>query len=169
MFYFLLRKYYKLKPEFLGFLYKLLFSNKNLIIGKNFVCDAFPKITLDKYCVLHIGNDVIFRRDVEIRVHNKSKVIIGNKCRVDRGVRILSSNESNVVLGDNVRVGLYSVFNGGDSIFIQENTLISGFVYLQTSMHNYHGDKAIQLNGYFHDIIKIAMLRGTQNLVDILN
>jgi acetyltransferase-like isoleucine patch superfamily enzyme len=151
MFYPLLKFFYDKKPIILGRLYKVLFSNKNLIIGKNFKCDTFPKITLDKDAKIYLGDNLIFRRNVEIRTHQNSKLTIADNCRVDRGVRILSTNSSHIEISFGVRIGLYSVFNGGDSIFIGKNTLISGFVYLQTSMHNYFEQgKNIQEQGYTH-------------------
>ncbi|WP_127136072.1 acyltransferase [Flagellimonas oceanensis] len=156
MFVALLSKYYSIKARILGFLVKLLFSGGRITIGKNFACDSIPRIIIDKNARLVIGDNVIFRRNVEIRCHNSSKISIGGNCRIDRGVRILSANESNVSLGYKCRVGLYTVFNGGDNIEIGENTLISGFVYLQTSMHNYEGDGNINAQGYQHAPIKLG-------------
>lgn len=145
-----LRWYYSFKPKLMGFLYKSLFAHKYLIIGSNFQCYTFPKILLDKTAKIKIGNNVILRRNVEIRAHGASKLIIENDCRIDRGVRLLSANTSKLILKKGVRIGLYSVFNGGDSITVGEKSLISGFVYLQTSMHNYKGKGSIQSQGYAH-------------------
>ena len=92
----------------------------------------------------------MLRRNVELRAHGQSEINIGDRCRIDRGVRILSANEASIELEDGVRIGLYSVFNGGDSIFVGEKSLISGFVYIQTSMHNYKGEGTIQSQGYSH-------------------
>ncbi len=150
MFFSVLQYFYRIKPILLGKVFKLLFSGKRLKIGKNFQCDTFPKTLINKDAFVEIGNDVIFRRNIEIRAHNGSVLKIGNKCRIDRGVRLLSNNKSELVLEEGVRIGLYSVFNGGDSIFVGKNTLISGFVYLQTSMHNYQGEGDIQHQGYNH-------------------
>ncbi len=137
-------------PKCLGLLFKALFAHKNLQIGSNFTCDSFPKVLLDKDAKISIGHNVIFRRNVEIRAHGKSELVIGDDCRIDRGVRILAANSAKLELGEGVRVGLYSVFNGGDSISIGKKSLISGFVYLQTSMHNYKGTETIQSQGYDH-------------------
>lgn len=143
-------------PSLLGFLTKLIYQRKNVSFKGNFKCDSIPKILIDNDSNLRIGKDVIFRRNVEIRVHNKAEIFIHNNVKIDRGVRLLSTNNSHIVLGEGVRIGLYSVFNGGDSIEIGSSTLISGFVYVQTSMHG-HKDKTslIQKQGYFHSPIKI--------------
>jgi acetyltransferase-like isoleucine patch superfamily enzyme len=100
---------------------------------------------------LEIGNNVEFRRSIEIRVHGQSNIKIGDNCRIDRGVRLLSNNDAEISLGTGTKVGLYSIFNGGDSIFIGRKCLISGFVYLQTSMHGFvEKTKSIQEQGYKH-------------------
>ncbi len=156
MFYSLARLYYRIVPKLKGWLFKFLFAHKRLVIGKNFKCDSFPKVLLDKSAHIKIGDNVLFRRNVELRAHGESKLEISENCRIDRGVRILSANNARIHLQNGVRVGLYSVFNGGDSIEIGKKSLISGFVYLQTSMHNYQGSAEIQDQGYIHGPVKLG-------------
>lgn len=152
----LLQWYYKNRPKFLGLVFKLLFSHKQLVVGKNFQCDTMPKVLLDKSAHIQIGDNVIFRRNVEIRAHGNSKLRIDDFCRIDRGVRLLAANDAILHLQKGVRVGLYTVFNGGDSISVGQKVLISGFVYLQTSMHNYKGKGSIQSQGYAHQPIRLG-------------
>lgn len=150
MFY-LLQIYKSFKPKLLGWTFRLIcIGSKRVRVGGNFQCNGFPNVTIDKGCYLEIGKGVLLRRGVEIRVHGKSRIEIGNNCRIDRGVRLLSSNSSTIIIGDGTRIGLYSVFNGGDSIHIGEKVLISGFVYLQTSMHNHSKNLNVQEQGYSH-------------------
>lgn len=153
---FLLPTYYDLRPKIIGFLVKLFFSGGRISIGKNFKCDSFPKLQIDKNAKLIIGNNVIFRRNVELRSHNEAVINIGDDNRIDRGVRILAANKSKIQLGYKCRIGLYTVFNGGDAISLGENTLVSGFVYLQTSMHNYKSSGVIQNQGYEHQPIVLG-------------
>ena len=146
-----LYKYFKDKtPQWRGLFFKLFFQSAQLKIGKNFKCDTFPDLTITQNGKITIGDNVLLRRNVELRAHQHSHIFIGDNIRIDRGVRILSTNESTIQLKDGVRIGLYTVFNGGDSIHVGENTLISGFVYLQTSMHRYKGEGLIQKQGYDH-------------------
>lgn len=136
--------------KWIAFKFRLIFQRKNIKIGRNFQCDSFPTIIVEPTAQLSIGNDVIFRKDVEIRVHGISTLIIGSNVRVDRGTRLLSSNKAKLEIGDGTRIGLLSVFNGGDNITVGKKCLISGFVYLQTSMHRHGVDKSIQDQGYDH-------------------
>lgn len=146
----------KIKPLLNFLLVKILYSSKRINIGKNVRFDSFPRIIVDKNCKLNIGNNTEFRRNVEIRSHGVSKINIGSNVKIDRGVRILAANESVININNHAKIGLYSVLNGGDSIKIGEKTLISGFVYLQTSMHNYtKKDAFVQDQGFTHAPVSI--------------
>jgi acetyltransferase-like isoleucine patch superfamily enzyme len=139
------------RPAWCAFLTRVFYTGSRVKIGSNFRTDSIPRIIIDKGCRLTIGNDVEFRRNLEIRVHGNSQVIIGNKTRIDRGVRILSANKANITISDGARIGLYSVFNGGDSISVGKKALVSGYVYLQTSMHGYASKgEFVQDQGYSH-------------------
>lgn len=139
------------RPKFSAFLSGLLYRGARVTIGKNFLADSVPRIIVDKEASLNIGDNVELKRNVEIRVHGSAKVIIGNNVRLDRGVRILAANNSTISVGKGTRIGLYTVMNGGDSITIGNKVLISGFVYLQTSMHGFaHKGVGIQDQGYEH-------------------
>lgn len=139
-----------IKPVLAGFLTRILYSGGSVSIGRNFKSDSIPRIIIDKSAKLVIGDGVQFRRNVEIRVHGNAVIYIGDNCRIDRGVRLLAANKAVIKLEKGVRVGLYTVFNGGDSVHIGEQSLISGFVYIQTSMHKYEGGGDIQKQGYNH-------------------
>lgn len=145
------------RPRWNAFLTRLLYANARVSFGKGLRCDSIPKIMIDKKARLRIGDKVELRRDVEIRVHQEAELSIGDKVRIDRGVRLLATNQAKLQLEDGVRVGMYAVFNGGDSIRVGAKSLISGFVYLQTSMHGFK-DKtlAVQNQGYDHAPIELA-------------
>lgn len=138
------------KSVFLGKLTRFLYSAPNVKIGKNFTTDTIPEIMVEPHSRLLIGDDVTIRQNVELRVHGNALLRIEDWVRVDRGVRLLANNQATVSLGENTRVGLYSVFNGGDTISIGKKCLISGHVYVQTSMHRHAVGKFIQDQGYDH-------------------
>jgi acetyltransferase-like isoleucine patch superfamily enzyme len=143
------------KPKWKGYLFKLCYAGSRIKVGSNFRCDTFPDVQITQNGKLTIGNDVLLRRDVEIRTHNDSQIEIGNKCRIDRGVRILAANEATIKIQEGARIGLYAILSGGDSITIGKKSLISGFVYLQTSMHRYKGYGSIQEQGFDHAPVKL--------------
>lgn len=140
----------KFKPKFCAWLFRIAVSGKKVKIGKNFRCDTFPEIFITENGKLEIGDNVIFKRNVEVRVHKNAFMKIGSNSMIDRGVRLLATNSSQFILEDSVRVGMYSVFNGGDSITIKEKTGLSGFVYIQTSLHQNKLGEEIRSQGYIH-------------------
>ena len=144
----------RLRSNFIPLLYgqltRLIYHGSNIIIGQGLRCDSIPTITVDPDSKLLIGDNVVIRKDVELRSHGKSTLAIGTNVRLDRGIRLLSSNNATVSVGDGSRIGLYSVVNGGDSITIGERCLISGFVYLQSSMHRHAKGVYMQDQGYDH-------------------
>jgi acetyltransferase-like isoleucine patch superfamily enzyme len=147
---------FSIKPKILGWLSRLLYLRSNVKFGKNFTCDSVPRIFVDSNAKLFIGDEVQFRKDVELRAHGHSSIKINSEVRVDRGVRILSANEALINIGDRTAIGLYSVLNGGDDISLGKACLISGFVYLQTSMHKYEKGDYIKDQGYTHSPIKLG-------------
>jgi acetyltransferase-like isoleucine patch superfamily enzyme len=141
----------RFRPWFYALLTRIVYSDKSIEFGKKFRCDGIPRILIDPGCKLAIGNEVEFRRNVEIRIHQGAQIIIGSNIRLDRGVRILSTNNSVIKIEDFVRIGLYTVMNGGADISIGQKSLVSGFVYLQTSMHGYADrEMTVQDQGYVH-------------------
>jgi len=100
--------------------------------------------------MLNIAQHVQFRRNVEIRAHGESSIFISENVRIDRDVRLLATNKAKLSIGKRTAIGLNSVFNGGEDICIGEACLISGFVYLQTSMHNFERNSFIRDQGFTH-------------------
>ncbi|MBL7858473.1 MAG: hypothetical protein JNM57_12350 [Cyclobacteriaceae bacterium] len=138
-------------PAWNAILTRVVYAGARVKIGRNFRTDSIPKILVDPKASVHIGENVEFRRNVEIRAHGSSMVVIENNIRIDRGVRLLAANAAVIEIKSGARIGLYSVINGGDSIRIGHKALISGFVYLQTSMHGYKSkEQAVQDQGYDH-------------------
>ena len=62
----------------------MLFSRKNIIINKGFLCDSIPRIIIDKNANLLIQKNVYFRNDVEVRAHKTSKIIIYKNVKLAR-------------------------------------------------------------------------------------
>lgn len=145
------------RPKIVTWLTKILYTGKNIQFGKNLRIDSVPRIIVGKNSQLKIGNNVEIRRNVEIRAHINSVITIEDNVKIDRGVRLLSTNQAKIHIQKGARIGLYSVFNGGDSITIGEKSLISGFVYIQTSNHGFsQRTTSIQDQGYEHAPITIG-------------
>lgn len=147
----------RIAPTLQARLARLLYAGPNISIGEAFKCDGIPRCLVDQSAQIKIGKNVEFREGVEIRAHNSARIVIDDDVRIDRGVRILAANDSEVRVSTGARIGLYSVLNGGASIHVGHKCLISGFVYLQTSMHRTaDSDSAIRDQGYEHGAVQIS-------------
>ncbi|CAA6813609.1 MAG: Unknown protein [uncultured Sulfurovum sp.] len=134
------------------FFLKLKFRKK-IKIGKNIKLSIFVKINITEQGLLVIEDNSIIKSDVEIRVHKNAKVFLNKNIKLDNGVRIIASNNATVNIGDRTKIGYFTVINAGDSLSIGRNCLISGFVYLQTSMHKHRQGMNIQDQGFDHSPI----------------
>ncbi|GAA4348877.1 acyltransferase [Kangiella taiwanensis] len=140
--------------SFIIHLYLKLRFGKRLVIGKKVVFKSLPTLIISKDSSIVLSEEVIIGKMVELRATRGSTLILGKFVKLDTLVRVIATNKADIVIGDFTRVGIGSVFNGGGKINIGNNTLISGYVYIQTSMHNYLGDDKIQNQGYsYGDII----------------
>ena len=145
------------RASYCALMTRLWYGAGNVTVGARFRADGVPRILVDRGASLEIGDDVEFRDGVEIRVHGTARVVIGNRVRIDRGVRILAANDASVTIDADTRIGLYSVLNGGDSIYVGTGVLVSGFVYLQTSMHAHEAlSTQIRDQGYIHAPVSIG-------------
>lgn len=143
-------------PSIYSMATRFLYECSNVSLGAGLRADGIPRCIVDPGSRVSIGKEVELRKGVEIRCHGNSSIEIGDGCRIDRGVRILASNNAKIRIGSGTRIGLYSVFNGGDSINIGRDVLISGFVYLQTSQHRFSDrNRAIRDQGYYHAPLSI--------------
>lgn len=156
MFRFIIYRYRSFKLFLNRLIVKIIYSDGQFSVGRNFQTPRIPTITITDKAKIKIGDNVLIRKDVELRAHKNSILEIGNNCRIDRGVRILATNNAHIKIADGTRIGLYSVLNGGDSITIGNKSLVSGFVYLQTSMHKHGKADNIQDQGFSHKEIVLG-------------
>lgn len=135
---------------------KLICSGSDISIGKNAECFGVPSLKITDGATITIGDNVVIKKGVEIRAHKSAKIKIGNNCKIDDGVRIIATNGSTVHIGNGSKIGFHSVLNGGGGIEIGNLTSLYGFVYIQSSSHNFKGDAPIKKQGFSHGRVKIG-------------
>lgn len=119
-----------------SFIVKLIFKLRGIKVGKNFYVEQTPLLRiLGKANNIQIGDNVKFVGQVELKVRENGKIVIEDNCKIDQNVRLIAANDALLKIGRNTGVGAYSIFNCGTDVIIGEKTLISGFVYLQSSNH----------------------------------
>ena len=123
-----------------SFLFKFFLKYKGATIGKNFECESFPKLTLinTKILNLKIGNNVKIVGKIEIKQRSNSSIIFENNSKIDQGVRIIVANNSKFKLGNGSRIMFYSQINCGESIYIGDNTGISSYCTITSSLHKHY-------------------------------
>jgi acetyltransferase-like isoleucine patch superfamily enzyme len=134
--------------------YKIKFGKK-LKLSKGTLLPSNIELIIDETSTIVIEEGVVIRDLVELRATRGSLLHISKNCKIDRFVRIIATNGHDILIGDNARIGIGSVLNGGESITVGKNCLISGYVYLQTSMHNHKLKKNIIDSGYIYSPILI--------------
>lgn len=143
----------------LSFLHKLWLKIKfgsRLKIASDVVIPLSTKFVIDRDSLIEISASVVIREFVELRATRASQLMLGQNVKLDRLVRIIATNNKVISIGSRCRIGLGSVLNGGGSIFVGEKTLISGYVYLQTSMHEHRKESDIIDSGYSYGDISIG-------------
>ena len=143
-------------PVFRGFAYRVLYYSKQIRIQSGVRFQSRIDIIVREHASLEIRSGAMIRADAELRATGNAKIILEENVVIDRGVRIVATNESTVRICRGAKIGTHSVLNAGDSIFIGEKSLVSGFVYLQTSMHRHAIGKDIQDQGYSHAPVSIG-------------
>ena len=136
-------------------LLKLKFG-KRLKIGASVTIPWSTVFIIDKDSCIRIGAKTELGELVELRATRNSTLDIGHGVRLDRIVRIIATNNTSISIGVQSRIGIGTIVNGGGNISIGDKTLISGYVYIQSSMHNHKTDNDIVDSGYAYGDIRIG-------------
>ena len=150
------RKYIDFKARMISRWAVFLNRSKSIEIGSGLNCSELPNIWVTGNAKVKIGNNVTIKKGVEIRAHGDAELIIGDKTKIDDGVRIIATNTSKVEIGKNSKLGFHSVLNGGGGIKIGDNTSFYGFVYVQSSSHNFKDKSPINQQGFSHGQVEIG-------------
>ena len=135
---------------------KIQFRLKKVKYGKRMRCFGIPHLEKSPDTNFTIGDDVIIRPSVDIRLRAGCSLLVGSGCKLDTGVRIVVANQSSCVLGSGTELSLYSVLNVGADVTIGSETLIGGFCYIQTSNHGIAKRPRIKKQRHTHSKIRIG-------------
>ena len=141
------------------FLWKSFLRIKGAKVGKNFKLEGHLKILLrdgGRWSNISIGDNVIFGGEVHIRIRKNGKIIIKDGVKTGTDVWFVGANDAELIVGKNTNIGSYSILNGGHNLEIGNYCIFAGFVYLNTSDHNFKKGELIQNQGFFGSPIKIG-------------
>ena len=138
-------------------LIKMILRRKGIHVGSNFYVQGIPKLKIrGEANNIVIGNNVSINGDIDIRNRENGKIIIKDNVAIDHGCRLVVANDATLCIGDNARIGLYTVFNCGEDVFIDNKCLISGFCYIQSSNHGIKKGAYIQDQNHTYGKITIG-------------
>ncbi len=128
-------------------------------VGRNFQVHGSMDILLRDKAVLRnlkIGNNVTIGGLIHIRLRKNGKIVLCDSVRTGTEIWLVSANDNELIIGENTILGSYGIYNGGHGIKIGANCIIAGFVYLNTSDHNFKKGDLIQKQGFFGAPINIG-------------
>ncbi|ELP5730607.1 acyltransferase [Vibrio vulnificus] len=143
----------------ISFLYKIWLRTKfrnNLIISSDVIVPLNTMFIIDDSSHITIQSGCVLRSGIELRATNNSILNLNRNVKLDKEIRIIATNKTTVNIGTGCKIGLGTVINGGGNITVGEKTLISGYVYLQSSMHEHTKDSDIIDSGYTYGDINIG-------------
>ena len=115
---------------------KIILLAKGIKIGKNLYIQGIPSLKCRGVSSnIIIGDNVSIYGNIDLRNRENGRIIIENGCSFDNDCRLVSANNAILRFKKNCSVGGYNIFNAGDDITIGEDTLMSGFCFLQSSNH----------------------------------
>jgi maltose O-acetyltransferase len=103
-----------------------------------------------------IGNNVNIAGRIDIMNRENGKIIIGDNCVIDRDCRLLAANQAVLHVKPNSSIGVGTIINAGTHLTIDQDCLIGGYCYFQTSNHNTSKNEVVRKQGYGHADIKIG-------------
>ncbi len=147
--------------------YKNSLSLKNLIINKLFINSFFYKILLISLGIkvgvntkflgpinfiitgkienILLGDDILFHKNITLKVRENGKIIINNKVVLDENVRLVAAREGAIEIGEGTNIGANTIINSGGVTKIGKYCLISNNCNINSSSHG------TSINNYIMD------------------
>jgi acetyltransferase-like isoleucine patch superfamily enzyme len=108
------------------------------------------------YRAISIGDNVVFGGKVYIRMRSEGSIMIGSDIRIGTEIWLVTAKTACLSIGDHTALGSYGIYNGGHGIQIGENSMLAGFVYLNSSNHAMARGSLIRTQGHTGSPIRIG-------------
>jgi acetyltransferase-like isoleucine patch superfamily enzyme len=128
-------------------------------VGKNLRVHGTIDILLRDKAVLsnlEIGRNVTIGGNIHIRLRKNGKIVLSDGVRTGTEIWLVSANDNEIIVGENTVLSSYGIYNGGHGIKIGADCIFAGFVYLNTSDHNFKKGELIRKQGFFGAPIEIG-------------
>lgn len=142
-----------------GYLWRAYLTVRGATIGRNLQVHGTLDILLRdgaSYRAVSIGDNVAFGGRAYIRMRSEGKMQIGSDIRIGTEIWLVAAKSARLSIGDHTALGSYGIYNGGHGIEIGENSLLAGFVYLNSSNHTMARGSLIRTQGHTGSPIRIG-------------
>jgi acetyltransferase-like isoleucine patch superfamily enzyme len=129
---------------------------KGVHVGRNFYIQGVPYLKLAKPGNIIIGDNVAVNGNIDIRNRENGRIVIEDGVRLDTDCRLVAANDAVLTLRKRTRVGCYTIFNCGTDVTVGEDTLLSGFCYVQSSNHGMKRSELIREQSHTYGPISIG-------------
>jgi acetyltransferase-like isoleucine patch superfamily enzyme len=125
-------------------------------VGKNFYCEATPKLKLKgKASNIIIGENVKFLGEVDLRNRENGRIILRDNSSLEAGVRLVAAREGIIDIGEDTSIGPHTIINGGGNVVIGKKCLFAKNISINANDHIYDKILPIKEQGFIHKDVLI--------------
>tara|TARA_B100001093_G_scaffold264453_1_gene252867 strand:+ start:113 stop:814 length:702 start_codon:yes stop_codon:yes gene_type:complete len=119
-----------------SFFYKILLSFLGIKVGINTkFLGPINFIIIGKIENISLGDDILFHKNITLKVRENGKIIINNKVVLDENVRLVAAREGAIEIGEGTNIGANTIINSGGIVKIGKYCLISNNCNINSSSH----------------------------------
>lgn len=116
--------------------YKLLLKFFGIKVGSNTRFNGPIKFILNGDLKnIEIGEEILFGKNVTLKIRENGKILINKKAYLDDNVRIVAAREGLVEIGEGSNIGPNTIINSGGIVKIGKFCLISNNCNINSSSH----------------------------------
>jgi acetyltransferase-like isoleucine patch superfamily enzyme len=142
-----------------GYVWRAYLMVRGATVGSNLQVHGTLDILLRdgaSYGAISIGDNVAFGGKAYIRMRSEGSMAIGSDIRIGTEVWLVTAKSAHLSIGNHTALGSYGIYNGGHGIQIGENSMLAGFVYLNSSNHAMARGSLIRTQGHTGSPIRVG-------------
>ncbi len=134
-----------------SFFYKILLNIFGIKVGKNTeFLGPINFIIMGNAKNIFLGDNILFHRNITLKVRENGKIVIKDKVVLDENVRLVSARDGLIEIGEGTNIGANTIMNSGGTLKIGRYCLISNNCNINSSTHGTHIEKYIIDQPHIH-------------------
>jgi acetyltransferase-like isoleucine patch superfamily enzyme len=142
-----------------GYVWRAYLMVRGATVGSNLQVHGTLDILLRdgaSYRAISIGDNVAFGGKAYFRMRREGSIVISSDIRIGTEVWLVTAKSACLSIGNHTALGSYGIYNAGHGIQIGENSMLAGFVYLNSSNHAMARGSLIRTQGHTGSPIRIG-------------